>query len=274
MDAAGHRIAEAEGREPVSAGTDLDCEFTTSERKDPSASRGVRQVSAAEGYERWASIYDDVPNPLLAREERYLLPLLMEMRKSSVLDLACGTGRWMEKVVQFGCTSAVGVDCSGAMLSIAAGKQKVRGRLARAACENLPLPDATFALVICSFALGHVQDVKGMVLELARVTTADAHVFVSDLHAEAYARGWRVGFRDRGSAIEIRMRARSAEEIVGEFCASGFECLTQESLWLGDPESPLFARAGKADFFPDACRVPAILACHFRKAAQAGGKSA
>ena len=252
---------------------EVDVEFATADEQPVDSDR-ARRLSVAEGYERWAPIYDDIPNPLLAREERYLLPLLMEVSKKSVLDLACGTGRWLEKLVELGCKSAVGVDCSGAMLRIAAGKQSLRGRLARAACENLPLPEAAFDLGICAFALGHVHDLKAMVHEFARVTATGAHVFVSDLHAEAYTRGWRVGFRDGGAAIEIRMRARSADEIVREFCASGFECLNHESLWLGEQEAPLFERAGKSDSFRDACRFPAIVACHFRKIERAGRGSA
>lgn len=246
----------------------------TAAGEQPLGSSRARRVSPAEGYERWAATYDEVPNPLLALEERYLLPLLTEVRKKSVLDLACGTGRWLEKVMELGCKSAVGVDCSGAMLRIAASKQSLRGRLARAAGENLPLPEAAFDLGICSFALGHLCDFKAMVREFARVTRVGADIFVSDLHPQAHARGWRVGFRDGGTAVEIRTNSRSSEEIVGEFCANGLACLKCETLWLGEPEAPLFELAGKAGSFADACRVPAVLVCHFRRIETTGGGTA
>ncbi len=42
------------------------------------------------------------PNPLLAREERYLLPLLANLSRQALLDLACGTGRWLEKLLSQG----------------------------------------------------------------------------------------------------------------------------------------------------------------------------
>jgi len=222
-------------------------------------------VSTAEGYERWASSYDQVPNPLLAREERYLLPLLKDVRVRSAVDLGCGTGRWLEKLAAMGCDLTVGVDCSGAMLRVAAGKKNVRGRLARAACENLPLFDAGFDLGICSFALGHICNLTPMVREMARVTRIGADVFVSDLHPEAYDRGWRVGFRDEQTVVEIQVRSRTAAEIVEEFCSNGFQCLTLKTLWLGEPERLLFARAGKTDLFAGACQVPAVLVCRFRR---------
>jgi ubiquinone/menaquinone biosynthesis C-methylase UbiE len=222
-------------------------------------------VPVAEGYERWASIYDHAPNPLLAREERHLLPLFVDLRNKRILDLACGTGRWLERLMAQGAESGVGIDCSAAMLRVAGKKDAIKGRLARAACESLPFCTAVFDLAICSFALGHITDLESMVRELARVTKPGADVFVSDLHPEAYARGWRVGFRDDSTAVQIEMLPRVAEEIVQAFHSNGFECLAHVSLCLGDPEKPIFVRAGKVHSFAEACRLPAVLVCHFRR---------
>ncbi|MGA9353724.1 MAG: class I SAM-dependent methyltransferase [Terriglobales bacterium] len=225
-------------------------------------------VSAAEGYERWAPVYDDVPNPLLAREERYLLPMLTDVKSKSVFDVACGTGRWLEKVVALGCATGVGIDRSAAMLRVARNKSAIRQRLVEGDCEKLPFPDAVFDVAICSFALGHIEKLGAMVRELARVMRGGAEVFVSDLHPEAYALGWRTGFRNDGTAVQIEMRPRSVAEIVREFCANGFEWGRQVSLWLGEPEEPVFARAGKLHSFTEACRVPAVFVCQFRRLAE------
>lgn len=265
MDAAGHRTPKTQGREPVSIETRDDSDQVRGTAHEPPALPGYRRVSAAKGYEYWAPTYDDVPNPLLAREERHLLPLLTDLRNKSVLDLACGTGRWLERVVGQDCESGLGIDCSNAMLRVAGRKRAIRGRLVRADCENLPLPGAAFDLAICSFVLGHIQDIRPLVRELARVSRTRADIFVSDLHPEAYARGWRVRFRDGDTAVEIEMRSRTAEEIVHAFCACGFESQTHETLWLGDPERPIFARAGKSHSFVEACKVPAVLVYHFRR---------
>jgi ubiquinone/menaquinone biosynthesis C-methylase UbiE len=220
-------------------------------------------VSVAEGYERWAPIYDRTHNPLLAREERYLAPLLVNLNHKRILDVACGTGRWLEKLRPAG--SAVGIDCSLAMLRVARTKTAIAGHLVSGFCEGLPFRSSTFDLAICSFALGHVRDLASMVRELARVTKPGADIFVSDLHPEAFARGWRVGFRDDSFAIEIETQPRAIEEILGTFHSSAFECLTLDSLSLGEPEKPIFARAGKAHSFAEACRLPAILVCHFKR---------
>jgi ubiquinone/menaquinone biosynthesis C-methylase UbiE len=221
-------------------------------------------ISAAEGYERWAPIYDRFPNPLIALEQRYLSPLLADLRSERVLDLACGTGRWLQTLMQRG-ESGVGVDYSMAMLRVGAKKSCITGRLARATCGSLPFRAGVFDLAICSFALGHLGDLRLTVRELARVTQSRAHVFVSDLHSEAYGRGWRAGFRDDCGAVEIEMLPRQAEEIAQAFCSNGFESLGSLALCLGEPEKQIFARAGKSHLFAQACQSPAILVCHFKR---------
>jgi len=230
----------------------------------PSA-RNSCTVPVTEGYERWAPIYDRTPNPLLACEERHLMPWFADLRNKSILDVGCGTGRWLHRLTTLGGQPVAGIDFSVAMLRVAEKKGAIRGRLASAACENLPFRAAVFDLAVCSFVLGHIRVLGPMVSELARVMRPGADVFVSDLHPDAYARGWRVGFRDNGATVQIEMLPRAAEEIVQLFYSNGLECLKQVPLYLGDPEKPIFARAGKAHSFREACQLSAILVFHFRR---------
>lgn len=240
------------------------------EHRDTSASR---EISVAEGYERWAPTYDHVPNPLLAREQRHLLPLFTDMHSKTILDLACGTGRWLETLMRQDGAWGVGVDCSIEMLRVGVKKSRIAGRLARATCESLPFRAAVFDFAICSFALGHLRDLSSTVRELARVTKPRADVFVSDLHPEAYARGWRVGFRDQRNAMEIETLPRDAEEIAHAFSSNGFEKSASIALCLGRPEMPIFARAGKEHLFAQACQSPAVLVCHFQRQADRSAPS-
>jgi ubiquinone/menaquinone biosynthesis C-methylase UbiE len=229
------------------------------------------RVSVTEGYARWAPTYDRAPNPLLNLEERKLTPLLPSLSGKHVLDLACGTGRWLAKLSTEDAGPGVGIDLSTAMLRVAARKAAIRGRLARADCLSLPFRASVFDLVVCSFALGHIRDLAVMVHELARVTKSGAEVFVSDSHPEAYAQGWRTGFRDSRSAVQIDTSPRTAEEIMPAFYSEGFECLTHVSFCLGEPEKAIFAQAGKSHLFPLACQVPAVLVCQFRRVGSAMG---
>jgi malonyl-CoA O-methyltransferase len=222
-------------------------------------------LGVEEGYERWAPSYDHAPNPVIAREERYVRPLLPNLEGKNVLDLACGTGRWLERLLARGASAGAGVDVSRAMLQVAGGKSSIHGKLANADCLELPFAPFVFDFAICSFALGHIRDVRRMVGELARVTKPGGEVLVSDLHPEAYARGWRTGFRDARSAVQIETHARNPEEIVRAFHASGMECLSYVSLCLGEAERPIFVAANKEHEFEASCRVPAVLVYRFKR---------
>ncbi len=61
------------------------------------------------------------------------------------------------------------------------------------------------------------------------------------------------------------MIPRQAKEISHAFSVAGFECNACESLWLGEPERPLFENAGKSHSFAEACRVPAVLVYRFKR---------
>jgi SAM-dependent methyltransferase len=228
----------------------------------------VPPVSVAEGYARWAATYDRTPNPLLAREERYLLSLLPAMQHRRVLDLACGTGRWLQKLEAQGPALGVGIDLTDAMLEVASTKSK---HLACADCLQLPFSHNVFDLAICSFALSHIPDLPRLARELSRVTKSQADVFTSDLHPEARAFGWRTGFRDIHGSTQIDARAHSEDAMMQAFLNAGFECLRHETLFLGDAEKPIFSLAGKDHLFTVVSGIPAILVCQFRRLDQEPG---
>lgn len=217
-----------------------------------------------EGYRRWAPIYDSTPNPILALEERYLMPLLPSVRGKSILDLACGTGRWLQILVNMAPRLGVGIDLSAAMLAVAQRKTSLEGILAKADCTQLPFCDQCFDLVVFSFALSHVADIRKIIKELARVMKPDADLYVSDIHPEAYDNGWRTGFRDETSAAEIEQSPRSLNSIRERFGSAGFSPVQILPCVFGKPEHPIFDRAGKGERFDSLRQVPAIYVCHFK----------
>jgi ubiquinone/menaquinone biosynthesis C-methylase UbiE len=226
-------------------------------------------VGVRDGYERWASTYDHSPNPLLAREERYLLPLLPELRNLCALDLACGTGRWLTRLSAVGACPAVGVDLSSAMLRVAGDKKELLGSVVQGDCMGLPFRPSTFDFSICSFALGHFQDLRGAAAELSRVMKCGSDLFLTDLHPEAYAMGWRTGFRDQQSAVQVPTLSHSSEDILFAFNSAGCECVTHVAMCLEEQERSIFAEAGRQHLFQAACRVPAVLFCQFKKVSPA-----
>jgi ubiquinone/menaquinone biosynthesis C-methylase UbiE len=228
-------------------------------------SSGPLCVSVSEGYERWAATYDRSPNPLLALEERCLDPLIPNLSGKCVLDVACGTGRWFKRLAGKEARSIVGSDSSVGMLSVAARKNTERTVLVLADAYRLPYADARFDFAVCSFAIGHIWAVQPFASECARILKPCAEMFVTDLHPQAYALGWRTGFRDGAIALEIPSLPRSSVEVVNTFLSAGFECAETAAFSFGPPEASIFRRAGKLAFFDSACRSPAICLYRFRR---------
>jgi ubiquinone/menaquinone biosynthesis C-methylase UbiE len=260
MDPAYDRSSKTEGGEFVNGSPTI---APAIDLQVPTSGPIPRQVSVEEGYQRWAETYDHTPNPLLALEERCLLPLLPNIAGKRVLDLACGTGRWLEKLSAKRPELAIGVDQSQAMLAVAREKPAIGVRLARANCLKLPFHNAVFDLAICSFALQHIGDLDELATEWWRVMRAPANLYITDLHPMAYAAGWRTGFRDRQGAMQIETASHSEAEIVTLFNNVGFELVQAIECFVGEPERPVFASAGKLRIFDTARAVPAIMILHF-----------
>jgi malonyl-CoA O-methyltransferase len=217
-----------------------------------------------EGYERWARTYDTAPNPLLALEERYVEGTIPDLAGKTVLDLACGTGRWLSKLVSRRARAIVGVDLSSAMLGVAHENSEIHDCLVRADCLRLPFRAGTFDFVLCSFALNHVYNVDLMARELSRTMKSGAQLLISEMHPVAHARGWRTAFRDALSAVKIETVSHPTENVMNSFRVNGFSCKRVRDLFFGKPEQPIFLRAGKNRIFARACQIPAVQIYEFK----------
>jgi ubiquinone/menaquinone biosynthesis C-methylase UbiE len=96
-------------------------------------------VSSREGYRLGAHRYDTEANPILSLERRFLEPLLPHPTGLDVVDLGCGTGRWLEILKAGAPRSLLGVDPSREMLWQAQRKLKNAARLLRAEGAAAPL---------------------------------------------------------------------------------------------------------------------------------------
>lgn len=115
-------------------------------------------ASAQEGYRQWARSYDTEPNALLALERRYLEPLLPCTPGLDVVDLGCGTGRWLEVLKKREPHSLLGFDASVEMLQRAKRKLKNAARFAHADGSRVPLQAGSADVVLGNFVLSYVEE--------------------------------------------------------------------------------------------------------------------
>jgi ubiquinone/menaquinone biosynthesis C-methylase UbiE len=214
-------------------------------------------VSPEEGYRLWAATFDAAPNPVVAREARYLGARLSEVKGKCVVDVCCGTGRWLAWLAARGWRGA-GCDASPEMLQEA--KRKADCAVACADALRIPFSSGIADIVLCTLSLGYLR-LPGLALrEMRRVARTGGVVIVTDLHPEAVRSGWTRSFRSGQVVYEIANYPYSLDDL----SVDGLKLESSQDLFLGAPEKKIFEQAGKAAFFEEACKIPAVWMLEWR----------
>jgi ubiquinone/menaquinone biosynthesis C-methylase UbiE len=111
-----------------------------------------------------------VEGVVIERFRRGLIAAAGEGRPSSILDAGCGEGfvtEWLSGA--FGGARIVGVDVRDDALREASGRVPEASFRCGDVCD-LPFPDRSFDLVVCTEVLEHVEDPAGALRELRRVS--------------------------------------------------------------------------------------------------------
>jgi malonyl-CoA O-methyltransferase len=147
--------------------------------------RRPRTLSSLEAYQLWAEHYPPYAhNGLMRAEEAAMRRLLPPFQGTTVLDLACGTGRYGQIALTEGARQVIGIDNSLAMLAVHAHPLR-----ALATTEHLPLPGQTMDLVICGLALGHLPRLQPSLDEISRVLKSTGTAVISDFHPFMFLSG-------------------------------------------------------------------------------------
>lgn len=140
--------------------------------------RTLRPLPSQQAYRLWAGSYPaHAHNPLMALEEQTMRDLMPDLQGLTVLDLACGTGRYARIAVEGRASCAFGVDNSADMLR----RSEVKG-VAQSDMSTLPFPDNAFDVVLCGLAVGHLRDPGSTLKEASRVLRRGGMLLLSDLH--------------------------------------------------------------------------------------------
>ncbi len=248
-------------------------------RRDPET------LSALDAYALWAASYPPhAHNRLMEIEQAAMLALMPDLRGRDVLDLACGTGRYSRIALQAGARRAVGVDFSLPMLRagreaelggqglkpLAESKRRppqgqpiatwlphsARGlslapALAQASMVQLPFADASFDVIICGLATGHLPPaaMRQAVAEMARTLRPGGDALISDFHPSLYLGGGRRTFTAPDGTCY-------AVEHYPHLVSDYFDAIQAAGLTLRGLAEPCAVSGGKV--------IPAVLILHFR----------
>jgi ubiquinone/menaquinone biosynthesis C-methylase UbiE len=203
-------------------------------------------LPARDGYDRWAAIYDDENNPLVALEEPLVSRLLGRLAGSHLLDHGCGTGRHALR-----CAAAeahvTAVDFSSEMLARARAKplaDRVRW-IQHDLTQPLPLPAVSFDRVVSGLVLEHIPALTPVFAEMRRVCRPDGLVVVSLMHPAMMLRGITARFTDPATGSETRPQSHP-HQIADFLMAARDGGLCLESISEHSVDAALVARSPRA----------------------------
>lgn len=207
----------------------------------------------------WASSYDESLNPMLALEERFLASIFPNARGKDVLDVGCGTGRWLHRLLNMEARSLTGIDFSPEMLEHARQKLGGRAMLAVGNATTLPAANSSCDIVLASFIASYIPDLPAFAAEIRRALRDHGRLYVSDIHPEtARTCNWKRAFHTENTTVDLTTYTHSLERIIACFQGAGFKVACMLEPPFGTPEFELFCRAGKEDAFYAAGTRPAI----------------
>jgi SAM-dependent methyltransferase len=212
----------------------------------------VPELDPLAGYARWAATYDRPGNPLITLEQPVVWGLLAALPAGRAVDAACGTGRHVARLVELG-HEVVGVDGSPEMLDLARDRVP-QARFLEGDLGDLPVEDGNFDLAVCALALGHAEDLRPPIAELARAVRPGGHVVLSDLHPGMSVAGGQALFEAAdGSLAFVREHVHLHGEYLDAFADAGLDVVRCVEPRFGPDEAGMQGMA--AQFIPEATRA-------------------
>jgi ubiquinone/menaquinone biosynthesis C-methylase UbiE len=163
--------------------------------------------ATASGYDDWAASYDD-RDPSTWLDEPFLLEHLKPLSGCRVLDMGCGTGRYLRRLPP-SAYRITGVDLSKNMLSRA--RQTIGNRkdtsLVQASVTCLPFQPRSFDRIMSGLVIDHVGSVEQFFRQLSDVVVVGGRAVVAAVHPEIQ--------RITGSSIEVQSNEKRPVQIRG-----------------------------------------------------------
>ena len=131
-------------------------------------------TSLATTYDRRWSAYIDASLTMT-------LEALAGLRTDRILDVACGTGVWLEMLAKRHSDAELyGIDRVPAMLDVAQRRTGQRAMLLEADAAELPFSNGDFQLVTTTNALHYFADVHSALTEIRRVLAPSGNLVITD----------------------------------------------------------------------------------------------
>jgi ubiquinone/menaquinone biosynthesis C-methylase UbiE len=190
-------------------------------------------------YEGWAPFYDEVENPTRDLDAAVVRRMLADAPGDAALELGCGTGKNTGFLAErFG--AVVAVDVSAAMLERAGAKlRRANVQLVRHDIRKpWPCADGRFDLVACNLVLEHIDDLRPVYREAARVLRPGGRFFLCEIHPYRQLQGAQARLSRPGCAETVPIRAypHSTADYLNAGIAAGLRA-RHHAEWHGEGDA-------------------------------------
>jgi ubiquinone/menaquinone biosynthesis C-methylase UbiE len=176
------------------------------------------EVAAA--YDEWAAVYDSERNLTRDLDAAVLRRQSFDLTGANVLELGCGTGKnteWLARRAR----SVLAMDFSRGMLDVA--RKRIGSDSVHFVEHDIRLPwpaqSAAYDAVVENLTLEHVEDLRPIFREAARVLQPGGWLFVCELHPFRQLSGAAAHFRNPASGGSTEVPTYLHD--VSEFLRSG-----------------------------------------------------
>jgi len=225
----------------------------------------------AEIFDDWPDTYDQWFNTPLGRlVKQYETELLLQTASprpgEEMLDAGCGTGLFTLDLLCAG-AQVVGLELSLPMLRRAGQRlagypfQMVRGNM-----SHLPFADHAFHKAVSVTAIEFIEDARGAIAELFRVTRPGGWIVVATLNSLSPWAARRKQAAEKGHSIFRHVRFRSPQELEALTPIAG---VTQTAIHFQKDDEPERARGIEQRGRSKGLKTGAFLVARWEKPAPA-----
>jgi len=186
-----------------------------------------------DAYNEWSETYDSVENKTRDLEAKALREMISGAGLD-VLEIGCGTGKNTE-FLQTIAKHLIGADFSEEMLEIA--KTKITSEAVEFRQmdlrENWDFTDESFDLITCSLALEHIENLRSVFAETARVLRENGKFYFGELHPFKQYQGSKARFETGDGVFELECFVHNASEYFAAALENNLNCIEIKE-WFDD----------------------------------------
>lgn len=186
--------------------------------------KDVFKENSKKNFNSTAKFYDE------SNDGKFVAPMYDEiiirvnsLKPKKLLDVGCGTGNVLMKLIKSNNIELYGLDISEEMIKVAKNNLGNRAELKIADSESMPWEDNKFDVIVCNASFHHYPNPRKVLLEMRRVLKSDGSLIIGDPTAPIIVRQLLNLFCKKGNNGDYRIYSRN--EINRLLDETGFKML-------------------------------------------------